>query len=139
MPVVLLASGQLGALGELARRRPGLRPAVDHLGLTGQATDAAATPEVEELAGLAGLPDVSVEVNALPCYSTQPYPWPAMHAHVRRLFDAHGPDRLSWGSELSRLRGSYADLVRLFREELDFLSGPDAEAVTGGSVLAWPA
>jgi L-fuconolactonase len=137
VPVMLLASGQLGALGDLAKRRPGLRLAVDHLGLTGQATDAAAGPEIEELAGLATLPNVSVKVTAVPCYSTEAYPWPAMHPHLRRLFDAYGPERLFWGSDLSRLRGTYADLVRLFREDLDFLSGPDVEAVMGGSVLRW--
>jgi predicted TIM-barrel fold metal-dependent hydrolase len=137
VPVALLASGQLGALGDLARRRPGLRLAVDHLGLTGRATDAAAAPEVEELAGLAGLPNVSVKLTAVPCYSTESYPWPAMHPHLRRLFDAYGPERLFWGSDLSRLRGSYADLVRLFREDLGFLTGPDVDAVMGGSVLRW--
>jgi L-fuconolactonase len=137
VPVMLLASGQLGALGDLARRRPGLRLAVDHLGLTGQATDAAAAPEIAELAGLAGLGNVSVKVTALPCYSTESSPWPAMHPHVRRLLDAYGPERLFWGSDLSRLRGSYADLVRLFREGPDFLSGSDVEAVMGGSVLRW--
>lgn len=137
VPVALLASGQLGALGDLARRRPGLRLAVDHLGLTGRVTDAAAAPEIEELAGLAGLPNVSVKVTAVPCYSTESHPWPAMHPHLRRLFDAFGPERLFWGSDLSRLRGSYADLVRLFREDLDFLSGPDVDAVMGGSVLRW--
>ncbi len=137
VPVMLLASGQLGALGDLARRRPGLRLAVDHLGLTGRATDAAAAPEIGELAALAGLANVSVKVTALPCYSTEAYPWPAMHPHLRRLLDAYGPERLFWGSDLSRLRGSYADLVRVFREDLDFLPGPDADAVLGGSVLRW--
>ncbi|MCV2488868.1 amidohydrolase [Geodermatophilus sp. YIM 151500] len=137
VPVMLLASGQLDALGELARRRPGLRLAVDHLGLTGERTDAAAAPEIATLAGLATLPNVSVKLTAAPCYSTEPYPYPALHPLLRQLYDAYGPERLFWGSDLSRLRGSYADLVRLFREDLDFLSPADVEAVMGGSVLAW--
>lgn len=137
VPVMLLASGQLDTLGDLARARPGLRLAVDHLGLTGQRTDADAAPEIADLAALAALPNVSVKVTAVPCYSTEPYPYPAMHPLLRQLFDAYGPDRLFWGSDLSRLRGSYADLVRLFREELDFLSPADVEAVMGGSLLAW--
>jgi L-fuconolactonase len=137
VPVALLASGQLGALGDLARRRPGLRLAVDRLGLTGQATDAAAAPEIAELAGLAGLGNVSVKTTAAPCYSTEPYPYPALHPFLRQLYDAYGPERLFWGSDLSRLRGSYPDLVRLFREDLDFLSPADVEAVMGRSVLTW--
>jgi L-fuconolactonase len=137
VPVMLLASGQLDALGDLARARPGLRLAVDHLGLTGQATDAAIGPEIGQLVALAELDNVSVKATAAPCYSTEPYPYPALHPFLRQLYDAFGPDRLFWGSDLSRLRGSYADLVRLFREELDFLSGADGDAVMGGSVLRW--
>jgi predicted TIM-barrel fold metal-dependent hydrolase len=137
VPVMLLASGQLGALGDLARARPGLRLAVDHLGLTGQHTDAAIAPEIAELVALAGLDNVSVKMTAAPCYSTEPYPYPALHPFLRQLFDAFGPERLFWGSDLSRLRGSYPDLVRFFREELDFLSPADVEAVMGRSVLAW--
>jgi L-fuconolactonase len=137
VPVMLLASGQLDALGDLARARPGLRLAVDHLGLTGQATDAAIGPEIGQLVALAELDNVSVKATAAPCYSTEPYPYPVLHPFLRQLYDAFGPDRLFWGSDLSRLRGSYADLVRLFREELDFLSGADGDAVMGGSVLRW--
>jgi len=137
VPVMLLASGQLDTLADLARSRPGLRLAVDHLGLTGQATDAAIAPEIEQLVGLAGLDNVSVKATATPCYSTEPYPYPALHPFLRALYDAFGPQRLFWGSDLSRLRGSYADLARLFREDLDFLSPADREAVMGRSVLKW--
>jgi L-fuconolactonase len=137
VPVMLLASGQLDALGTLARSRPGLRLAVDHLGLTGQHTDAAIAPEIAGLVALAGLGNVSVKMTAAPCYSTEAYPYPALHPFLRQLHDAYGPDRLFWGSDLSRLRGSYADLVRLFREDLDFLAPADVEAVMGRSVLAW--
>jgi L-fuconolactonase len=137
VPVMLLASGQLAELGDLARSRPGLRLAVDHLGLTGAQTDAAVAPEIDALVGLSGLDNVSVKVTAVPCYSTEPYPYPALHPSLRRLHDAFGPDRLFWGSDLSRLRGSYADLVRLFREDLDFLTPADVNAVMGRSILAW--
>ena len=137
VPVMVLASGQLQALGDLARARPGLRLAVDHLGLTGQHTDAAIAPEIAELVELAELANVSVKATAAPCYSTESHPYPALHPFLRHLHDAFGPERLFWGSDLSRLRGGYPDLVRLFREELDFLSPADVDAVMGGSVLAW--
>jgi predicted TIM-barrel fold metal-dependent hydrolase len=137
VPVMLLASGQLDALGALARSRPGLRLAVDHLGLTGQHTDAAVAPEIAGLVALAGMPNVSVKLTAVPCYSTEDHPYPALHPFLRQLYDAFGPDRLFWGSDLSRLRGSYPDLVRLFREDLDFLTADDVDAIMGRSVLAW--
>ena len=137
VPVMLLASGQLDALGDLARARPGLRLAVDHLGLTGRHTDGAVAPEIADVLALAPLDNVSVKLTAAPCYSTEAYPYPALHPFLRQLHDAYGPERLFWGSDLSRLRGSYPDLVRLFREELDFLSPTDVDAVMGRSVLAW--
>jgi L-fuconolactonase len=137
VPVMLLASGQLDALGDLARSRPGLRLAVDHLGLTGQHTDAAIAPEITDLVALARHDNVSVKATAAPCYSTEAYPYPALHPFLRQLYDAYGAERLFWGSDLSRLRGSYPDLVRLFREDLDFLSPADVEAVMGRSVLTW--
>lgn len=137
LPVMLLASGQLDVLGDLARARPGLRLAVDHLGLTGAATDADAAPEIDALSRLAGLANVSVKLTAVPCYSTEPYPYPALHPLLRRLHDAYGSERLFWGSDLSRLRGSYADLVRLFREDLPFFSPADVDAVMGASIRAW--
>jgi L-fuconolactonase len=137
VPVMLLASGQLDALGDVARAHPGLRLAVDHLGLTGQVTDAAIAPEIADLVALAGLGNVSVKLTAAPCYSTEDYPYPALHPFLRQLYDAYGPQRLFWGSDLSRLRGTYPELVRLFREDLDFLSPDDVAAVMGGSVLSW--
>jgi predicted TIM-barrel fold metal-dependent hydrolase len=137
VPVMLLASGQLDALGELACSRPGLRLAVDHLGLTGQHSDAAIGPEIAALVALAQHDNVSVKATAAPCYSTEAYPYPALHPFLRQLYDAYGPERLFWGSDLSRLRGSYRDLVRLFREDLDFLSPADVEAVMGRSILTW--
>jgi L-fuconolactonase len=137
VPVMLLASGQLDALGDLARARPGLRLAVDHLGLTGQHTDAGVAPEIADLLALAQQDNVSVKATAVPCYSTEAYPYPALHPFLRQLHDAYGPERLFWGSDLSRLRGSYPDLVRLFREDLDFLSPADVEAVMGRSILTW--
>lgn len=136
VPVALLASGQLEALADVARAHPGLRLAVDHLGLTGEQKDGAAADEIGTLAGLAELPNVSVKLSALPCYSTEPYPYPAMHPLVRRLYEAFGPERLFWGSDLSRLRGSYPDLVRLFREDLG-IDPADVPAIMGASVLRW--
>jgi L-fuconolactonase len=78
-----------------------------------------------------------VKLTAVPCYSTEPYPYPALHPFLRQLHEVYGPQRLFWGSDLSRLRGSYADLVRLFREDLGYLFPADVEAVMGRSLLAW--
>lgn len=38
-----------------------------------------------------------------------PYPYRNLHTHVRRVYDAFGPLRMMWGSDLSRLRGTYGE------------------------------
>jgi L-fuconolactonase len=54
-------------------------------------------------------------------------PWP----------DAIGPHRLFWGSDWTRLPCSYQDNLRLFTEELPFLSGADLRAVMGEALTRW--
>ena len=54
---------------------------------------------------------------------------------------AFGARRLMWGSDITRLKGTYAECLRLFKDELDFLSDEDKEWVLGRSiaeVLNWP-
>jgi len=46
-----------------------------------------------------------------------------------------------WGSDITRLKGTYDECLRLFRDELDFLSADDKEWVLGKTtarVLNWP-
>jgi hypothetical protein len=42
-----------------------------------------------------------------------------------------------WGSDLTRLRGTYDEVRRLFTEELDFLSAEDLEWIMGRGVREW--
>jgi L-fuconolactonase len=136
LPVMVFCPGQLPELGAVARAHPGLRIAVDHLGLGGTARDGAIAAELEPLLELAVHPEVTVKMSALPVNSTEPYPHPALHAPARGVLDAFGPERVFWGSDLSRLRGPYAEAVTLVRDELG-LSPEEADAVLGGNLLRW--
>lgn len=136
VPIAVLAPRQSPDVGAIARAYPNLRLAVDHLGLSGQAKDGDTAPEIGELVALAELDNVSVKATSAPTYSTEPYPYPSLLPQLRRLIDAYGVQRLFWGSDLSRLRGTYADLVRLFSIELG-LSDDERAAVLGGSLARW--
>lgn len=136
VPIAVLAPQQSPAVGAIARAYPQLRLAVDHLGLSGQAKDVEVAPEIDELVALAALDNVSVKATSAPTYSTEPYPYPALLAQLHRLIDAFGIERVFWGSDLSRLRGNYPDLVRLFAEDLG-LPARDRDAVLGGSLAGW--
>jgi len=135
-PVMCFAPGQTRALGAVARAHPGLRLAIDHLGLPPGVTDDAVAPHIDELVALADLENVCVKASAVPNASTQDYPYPSLQPYLRRVFEAFGPDRVFWGSDLSRLRGTYPDVVRLFREELG-LSEAESDLVMGGALGRW--
>ncbi len=42
-----------------------------------------------------------------------------------------------WGTDLSRLRGSYREAITLFTEELPFLSERDKESIMGTGICNW--
>jgi L-fuconolactonase len=136
LPVMVHAPGQLADVAGVAAAHPGLRLAIDHLGLSGTRTDHGIGSEVADLLGLAALPQVSVKLSALPCYSTEPFPHPALHGPIRRVLQAFGPGRTFWGSDLSRLRGSYRESVDLVREHLGLTPAARA-AVLGESLARW--
>ena len=136
VPIMLACPNQMGELAALARRYPGLRLAVDHMGLSGAHTDAEVTDEVAALVGLAELPTVSVKLSALACYSTEPYPHPALLPYARAVIEAFGAARVFWGSDLSRLPDRYVDSVNLVREHLG-LDPPAADEMLGRSLLRW--
>lgn len=137
VPVMLHVPGQLEEAGRLASTFPSLRLTIDHLGLSGGAKDGAIAAEIDDLVALHVHRNVCVKASTLPYYSSEPYPYPSLHPLLARVLDAFGPERVFWGSDLSRLPGSYAQLVALFREELPFLGGAALSAVMGESLCAW--
>ena len=94
-------------------------------------------------AALAKYPNVSVKVSASPGLSRQPYPFRDVADHVKRVFDAYGPQRSYWGTDLtnSYAKASYRQRITQFTEELPFLSEADKDLVMGRAIVArlkWP-
>jgi predicted TIM-barrel fold metal-dependent hydrolase len=90
-----------------------------------------------DLLALARRSNVAVKASALPAYSSEPYPYRGLHGHLRRVFDAFGPRRTFWGTDLTRLPCSYRQAITMFTEELPWLSAHDQEWVMGRAVLEW--
>ena len=78
-----------------------------------------------------------MKVSSLPAFSTQAYPFPNLHPHIRAIHDAFGAERMIWGSDVTRLGCTYDENVRLFSEALDFLSDEDKEWIFWRSVTKW--
>lgn len=137
LPVSIYAPDQLSSVRSIAQRYPDLRIAVDHLGLESRTRDDAILPVIAELSALSPLKNVSVKASGLTGNSAQAYPYPALHAPLERIFDAFGPRRMFWGSDLTRVPGTYFSAVNLFVEALGFLSSHDLEWVMGRAISEW--
>jgi predicted TIM-barrel fold metal-dependent hydrolase len=71
-----------------------------------------------ELLALAKYPNVAVKATGQAGYAAHEYPFPSLHPHLRRRFDAFGPERMFWGTDITRMPCSWRQCVTLFTEEL---------------------
>ena len=97
---------------------------------------------IGQAVALAKYPNVSVKLSASPGISREPYPFRDVAGHLKRVFDAYGPQRSYWGTDLtnSYAKASYRQRISQFTEELNFLSESDKDWVMGRAIaqrLKW--
>ena len=56
---------------------------------------------------LAKFPNVAIKATGAPSYSSEPYPYRNIHDHLRRIYDAFGPARFFWGTDITRMPCSW--------------------------------
>jgi len=145
IPIMFLTSGQTSLFGPIAERHPQLRLIIDHMGVSSATMRSGKLPEtIEQSAALAKYPNVSVKLSSAPLFSSEPYPWRDVTPHIRRLFDAFGPRRCHWGTDVTNSfnKATYRQRVTHFTEELAFLSEEDKDWIMGRSIverLRWTA
>jgi predicted TIM-barrel fold metal-dependent hydrolase len=135
---VMFYGAPMPSFAPIIERHPGLIMIADHLGTTGDVVKAGRLTEaVKETAALAKYPNVSVKLSTTPYYSNESYPFRDMTVHIRRLFDAFGPRRSYWGTDLTNSfnKATYKQRITHFTETLDFLSKEDKEWVMGRAIL----
>jgi L-fuconolactonase len=138
VPIMLLLPGALAQVDEIARRFPGLRLCVDHLGIPRGAKNAAAFEHLPQLLSLARHGNVAVKAGGLPAYSSvDKFPYPSLHGPFRRVYDAFGPERIFWASDLTRMSGPYREVVTLFTEGMPWLTPRDQQLIMGEAVCRW--
>jgi len=93
---------------------------------------------IDQAVLLAKYPNVSVKLSAAPNYSTEAYPFRDFTPHIRRLFDAYGPQRCYWGTDITNgfAKATYKQRITHFTEELTFLSEQDKDWIMGRAILA---
>ena len=137
VPIGLASAGFLPVVGQVAERHPGLKLHVDHMGRGGGATDAAAWETLPQLIDLAQYPNVAVKVSGAPSYSSEPYPFANIHDYIHQIYDAFGPDRCFWGTDITRMPCTWRECVTMFTEELSWLTDADKELIMGRALCNW--
>ena len=138
LPVMCFAPGHTSAFGAVAERHPGLTMILDHMNVTAaMVRNDTIVQAIADTVALAKYPNVSVKVSATPGLSRQPYPWRDVAVHIQRVFDAYGPQRSYWGTDLTNTyaKGSYRQRITHFTEELSFLSEADKDWVMGRAIV----
>lgn len=139
IPVTFLTTGHTHRFAQIAERHPQLVLIIDHMGVSSQcARNRAVAAAIDQSLALAKYPNVSVKLSAAPLLSSEPYPFRDLNGHIRRLFDAYGPRRCYWGTDITNsfARATYRQRITHFTEELDFLSEEDKDWVMGRAILA---
>ena len=137
LPVSLQAGVFLKKFRSIAETYPRLKLIIDHCGLNPFKKGAEAFEHFDEMLALAKLPNVAVKATGAPAYSTQAYPFRNIQDGLHRIFDAFGPKRMFWGTDITRMPCSYRQCVTFFTEELPWLKAPDLEDVMGRSLAGW--
>jgi L-fuconolactonase len=137
LPAMVSIPGLLPELGKLAERHQGVRFVIDHLALVRDGKDEAAFGDLANLLALAKYPNVAAKASALPRYSSEAYPYRRMHPYLKQVFDAFGPRRFFWGTDMTGIPCTYREAVTLFTEELPWLQGADRDLVMGRALCDW--
>jgi predicted TIM-barrel fold metal-dependent hydrolase len=143
LPVMFLAPGQSPAFGKIAERHPGLNLIIDHMALSKDIAEEGRIGEaIDQVVALAKFPNISCKVSSSPTYSHDSYPFADMKPHIKRVFEAFGPQRCYWGTDITHAFGksTYQQRITQFTETLEFLSEGDKDWVMGRAIeqrLGW--
>jgi predicted TIM-barrel fold metal-dependent hydrolase len=124
-------------IDDIAQRHPDLKLVLDHMGLVGKKPGEAAFRDLDQLLALAQRPNIAVKTSTVPLYASDAWPYYSVHPHLCRVFDAFGPRRFFWGSDFTQLPCSYVEAVRMYTEEMPWLSEEDKSWVMGRGLCEW--
>ena len=131
----------MAALAKIAERHPRLKLHIDHLGRSGRRHRRNRRRGLRRSHGHAGArastPTSGSRCRALRATRASPIPYKNIHGYLRQIFEAFGPERSFWGTDITRMPCSYRQCVTMFTEELPWLKGRDLERVMGGAVVDW--
>ena len=87
IPIALMASNHLPAVGRIAERHPSLRLLIDHFARVRGATDDAAHANQPALMALAKYPNVAVKATGAPVTRSSPNLYRNIHKSIQQIYD----------------------------------------------------
>jgi hypothetical protein len=90
-------------------------------------------------------PSVAVKLTGAPDYATDSYPFPTMLGVTRALYEAYGPERLFWGTDITRVNGhggtrhkaTWSQCVAMYTEHASWLPTEDLASIMGTAYCRW--
>ena len=134
---LMVSQAQLPLVDAVAARFPGLRLVICHVALSTDEKDEVAFRDFDRILPLAKRPNVMVKVSALPAYTSAPYPFLPLLPYVQKIYDAFGPRRMFWGTDLARMPCTYEQAIRFFTAEIPCFSEEDKEWIMGRGLCEW--
>lgn len=135
--MILVRQSMIGHIDRIAERHPGLRIVMDHMAVTAGQSEEEAFRDFDKLLSIAKRPNVAVKATALPSYIEDEYPFRKIQKHVRRVYDAFGPQRLFWGSDVTRSKVPYRQHIDMWLQDAPWLKEEDKAWVIGKGVCEW--
>jgi predicted TIM-barrel fold metal-dependent hydrolase len=127
------------ALQEAIEKHPGMKLCIDSLAATPGKEGVAAFAQHDAVLALAKNPNVVIKASSIPQLSGDAYPFKALEPVLRKTYDAFGPERMFWGSDMTSLEPlkiTYAQCIDSFTQ-LSWLSDKDLDLIMGQSIAKW--
>jgi predicted TIM-barrel fold metal-dependent hydrolase len=137
IPIAILADGHLGHVDRIAAQYPKLRLIVDHFGVKRGNVDDAAFASLPDVLALAQHANVAVKITGGPQYVSGGYPFDKLVPHYRAIHSAFGPDRMFWGTDITRMPCTWNECVTAFSEHQAWCSADDMASIMGGGIKRW--
>ena len=110
-----------------AAKFPDATVILDHMGRPSDGTE----QQYADVLKLAELPRVVMKYSGWDMYKGD------LHRVTKQIYDAFGPERLFWGSDITHLPCSWRQTITMFTEEMPWLSARDKTLIMGEAVCRW--
>ncbi len=135
--MILVRQPMIAHIDSIAERHPGMKIIMDHMAVTAGKSEDEAFRDFDKLLAIAKRSNVAVKATALPNYIADEYPFRKIQEHVRKVYDAFGPKRLFWGSDVTRSKVPYRQHIDMWLQDTPWLKEEDKAWVMGRGVCAW--